>query len=94
MILDHHQEKWFPKGHPQQYFQQPITNPFVPPVDRQEFDQLKKEVEEMISLLKRAKEYDEKNNEPDCELEGKITLIRKVCEAVGVNIDEIFKRKK
>lgn len=56
---------------------------------REEFDALKREVEEMKELIKRAKEYDEKNNEPDCEIEEKMELLRKVAALVGVSLDDV-----
>lgn len=38
-------------------------------------------------LLKSAKEYDIKNNEPDCELEEKKDLLRKLAEQLGIEIN-------
>lgn len=63
-----------------------------PPVNRQEFEALKREVELLKDLLKRAKAYDEANNEPDCELEEKIALLKAIAKAVGVDLDldEVF----
>lgn len=84
MIGDHFSEKW--KQPPYQQF---ITN--IPEVSRAEFEALKKEVEEMKALLKRAKEYDEKNNEPNCEIEEKMAMLRKFAEAVGISLDDVIK---
>lgn len=56
-----------------------------------EFQSLKKEVEEMKILLKKAVEYDRKNNEPACQNEEKIEFLKKVAELVGVDISEVFK---
>jgi hypothetical protein len=53
---------------------------------------LKKEVEEMKELLKRAVEYDERNNEPHCEIEEKVEVLKKVAELLGVDLDSIFKK--
>lgn len=86
MVGDHFGQKW---GEP--YYQQIITK--LPEVSRTEFDALKKEVEEMKILLQRAKEYDEKNNEPNCEIDEKVAVLKKVAELVGVNLDDIFKNK-
>lgn len=61
-------------------------------VTREEFDSLKKEVEEMKELLKRAVEYDERNNEPHCEIEEKVEVLKKVAELLGVDLDSIFKK--
>lgn len=60
---------------------------------KEEFDALKKEVEELRKLLIAAKEYDEKTGQPDCELESKIELIRKVAELVGVSMEDVFGKK-
>lgn len=104
MIGDHYGDKWFPQPqNPDRGFQ-----PFDPakragredivkiltgnPVTREEFDKLKAEVAEMTQLLKRALEYDRKNNEPDCQMEEKMVLLRKVCDAVGINLDEILNK--
>jgi hypothetical protein len=93
MIGDHYREKW-------QYlpgiYQSPLQEPFVqqqfgqPQVSRAEFDMLKREVEEMKALLKRAKKYDEDNGEPNCEMDEKMAILRKVAEMVGVNLDDVI----
>jgi hypothetical protein len=59
-------------------------------VSRQEFEALKQEVEELKLLLQRAIEYDEKNNEPHCENEAKMELLRAVAKAVGIDLDEVI----
>lgn len=59
---------------------------------KEEFDKLKKEVEILKEQIVRAKEYDKKNNEPDCEMEEKIAKIREICKFVGVDIDEILNK--
>lgn len=57
---------------------------------REEFDALRKEVEELKKLLLAAKAYDEKTGQPDCELESKIELIKKVADLVGVSMEDVF----
>jgi hypothetical protein len=86
MIGDHFNDKW-----KQPHYQQILTK--IPDVSRAEFDALKKEVEEMKALLKRAKEYDEKNNEPNCEIEEKMAMLRKFADAVGIDLDDVIKKK-
>ncbi len=85
MIGDHYSHKW---GQPD--YQHLFTN--IPQINRAEFDALKKEVEEMKALLKRAKIYDEQNNEPHCEMDEKMAMLRKFSEAVGINLDDILKK--
>ena len=84
MIGDHFTNKW--AGEP---YNQIFNN--LPNVSREEFDVLKKDVEEMKELLKRGKEYDMKNNEPNCEIEEKMIMLRKIAEAVGIQLDDIIK---
>jgi hypothetical protein len=62
----------------------------LPAVSRQEFDELKREVEGMKALLKRAKEYDERNGEPECEVDEKMDLLRKVAKLVGIELDDVL----
>ena len=70
----------------------PQPQPIVVPseVSRQEFDALKREVEDLKALLRRAKKYDEDNGEPDCEMDDKVELIKRVADLVGVDLSEIF----
>lgn len=44
----------------------------------EEFDALKREIEEMKKLLMKAKEYDERTGQPDCEMDDKVELLRKI----------------
>lgn len=69
-------------------------NPYKldPGITRQEFDQLKREVELMKKMLEGAKEYDRKNNEPNCEIEAKMAKLKAIAELVGVNLDDVLKK--
>lgn len=96
MVGDHFNQKWddyFPKPSGPLTPWPPQTYWPTPPPSREEFDKLKKEVEEMRALLIRAKEYDEKNNEPSCEIEEKMEKLRKIAELVGLSIDDIIGKK-
>jgi hypothetical protein len=93
MIGDHYQD-WWPRKYPNAF--PPNQHPFWPiiqEVTREEFDSLKRDVEEMKALLKRAVKYDEDNNEPHCEIEEKMDLLRKIAEAVGINLDDVIGAK-
>lgn len=85
MIGDHYREKWRDFETSQIYW--PPANPAV---TKAEFDALRREVEEMKALLKRAKTYDERNNEPNCEIEDKMDFLRKVAKLVGVDLDDVI----
>lgn len=60
-------------------------------VTRAEFDAVKKEVEEMKEILKRAKLYDEQTGQPHCELEDKIKKLKEIATLMGVDLSEVFK---
>ena len=108
MVSDHYLEKWKykPDGgwtNPDPGFIPPNPNPWAPPpayipnwnppVTKQEFEELKKEVLEMKQLLKRALKYDEDNNEPHCELDDKIKALKLIADAVGVSLEDLFPKE-
>ena len=98
MIGDHYKDRLFPYEPYTFPYRTTTTNGdvsewFKPQVSKEEFEALKKEVENMKELLKRAKLYDEKNNEPDCEIEEKMVFLRRIAELVGINLDEVIKPK-
>lgn len=77
----------------------PLTQPsalgqpaggLAPVITRQEFDDLKRDVLEMKELLKRAKEYDERTGQTDCEQDEKLAVLRKVAELVGVDLKDVL----
>jgi hypothetical protein len=45
------------------------------------------EVEEFRRLLERAREYDRRNGEPDCEMDEKRRKLKSLAEQLGVEID-------
>lgn len=49
------------------------------------------ELEEFRRLLERAREYDKRMNQPDCELEEKVATLKKLAAQLGVNLDDILK---
>jgi len=105
MITDHYKDKWTTLpgpgaagGYTLPYYYPNAT------INRYEFDELKKQIEankelmeqlkkefiDMKALLKRAKIYDEQNNEPHCEMDDKVEFMRKMATLLGVSIDDIF----
>lgn len=88
MIVDHFGDKWDRRVDPWREaspYRQPITEPTFPPVPKPTITP--EEIAEFKELLKRAREYDKKNQEPDCELEEKKERIRKLAEELGVKIE-------
>lgn len=60
------------------------------PVSRKEFEQLKKQVEEMHELLKRAHEYDLRTNQHECHMDEKVELLKKIAKVFGIDLKDIF----
>jgi len=85
MVGDFYSDKWKPQ------LGGPLFTTTIQGVSKEEFDALRKEVLEMKELLKRAKAYDTEKGEPNCEQEEKIKILKKVAEAVGVSLEDIFK---
>lgn len=56
-----------------------------------EFDELKRRVDEMIDLMKKAAEIDKKTGQPDCQMDDKLALLRQIAAAVGVDLDKEIK---
>lgn len=86
MIGDHYSDR-FNKP----YYVGTFTN--ISEISRAEFEALKREVEEMKELLKKALKYDEENGEPECHMDEKVERLKKVAELVGVSLDEVFGKK-
>ncbi len=76
MIADHYYDKWKTSAPQQQgYF------PYIPPnIPTQA------EIDEFHALLKKAREYDKRNNEPDCELAEKKQRLQKLAKELGIEI--------
>jgi len=98
-------QKWYPSFQqpnpyvapidPEKFMDKTITNIWKgDQVSKEEFEALKKEVEFMKQMLIKAKIYDEKNNEPNCEMEDKVALLKKIAELVGVDLTEVFGNNK
>lgn len=86
MIMDHYYDKWYPLLPPTSPLPTPLTPlpvpvpvPVVPLITPEE-------IEEFRKLLDRAREYDRKNNEPDCELYEKKQRLRELAKELGVEI--------
>jgi hypothetical protein len=83
-IGDSFQEKW------NQPEWKKIFTPYSPDVTREEFDALKREVEEMKKKLIEAKLYDIATNQPDCEMESKVKILKEIAKLFDIDLTEIF----
>jgi len=107
MISDHYDKKWdeYKKiiqqpGPGQGPFYPPttivpidastVTTTFIQ-ISRTEFENLKKQVEEMRELLTKALAYDRMTNQAECSNEEKLDRLEKVAKFVGIDCDDLFK---
>jgi hypothetical protein len=69
----------------------PTTVTVIPvEVTRAEFDALRAEVEECKELVLAAKRIDAALGEPNCEMDEKVALLKRVAELVGIDMSELF----
>jgi hypothetical protein len=64
--------------------------PFVDSVTRAEFEALRNEMAELRKLLVAAKEYDRATGQPDCEVDEKVALLKRLAELVDVDLDDVL----
>lgn len=69
------------------YWPTPGTYYYPIQVTKEEFEQLKKEVQDLQRLLKKALKYDEENDEPECESEDKKRILKEMAEKLGISIE-------
>lgn len=67
-----------------------ITITQQPEVSREGFDALRKEIEELRTLLIAAKHFDEVTGQPDCEMAEKVELLKRLGELVGVDLSDVL----
>jgi hypothetical protein len=87
MVMDHYWEKWQPftrNPDPQEIPGGPQKTIYPEPqaitADK---------INEFRRLLARAREYDRKHNEPECELEEKKAKIRDLAQSLGIDVSFI-----
>lgn len=84
MVMNHYHNKWH---RPPYYPPEPRVPgvPFVSPITPAE-------IAEFRSLLRKAREYDAKHHEPDCELDEKQQKILELANALGVDVSFVKPR--
>jgi hypothetical protein len=97
MVADHYGDEWqrrWDKWLEEQRNNPPPPQPIIPvpplvtpPLVTQE------EIDMLERLLEKAKKYDKEHNQPDCEMEEKKELLRKLAEKLGINLDFIVKEE-
>ncbi len=81
MIADHYDDKWRKK------LDRIKTLPVVFPLPVPPTPQIPQtDLDEFYKLLERAREYDKKNNQPDCELTEKKEKLKELARQLGVEI--------
>lgn len=86
---------WFPEPQPVE----PVTPtpgslgamPVVPAgVSQEEFNRLKAEVERMKDLLVKAKEIDDATDQPHCETESKVAILKQLAKLFNISLEDVF----
>lgn len=86
MIGDHYRDLWKERyPDPRNY---PWTVVAGPGPTKEEFDELKRQVLELKMLLERARQYDAAHQQPNCENDLKMGLLREIAKKVGVELDD------
>jgi hypothetical protein len=83
----------WPKQWPQPgVYPQPweYSKQFPPPIPYKQYEALRKELEEMKRQLQEARAQDIANNEPNCEQEDKVALLRKVAKIMNIDLGDVF----
>ncbi len=78
MVMDHYSDKWQRVTLPLTPVPSPLVIPASPITPQ--------EVDEFRQLLERAREYDRKHGEPECELQEKRDRIKKLADELGVDV--------
>ncbi len=91
MIVDHYWDKWHPyrPEPPYRLPSWPDPNPLPQyPLPHQVPSKLPspEEIAEFHELLRKAREYDKRNNEPPCESEEKKKRLKDLADELGVKI--------
>jgi hypothetical protein len=87
MIMDHYGDRWndrlrqWPRPDPVDWQQALEQFQAKEPAITQE------EIKEFRQLLDRAREYDKRNSEPDCEMDSKKETLKQLAKQLGVEID-------
>lgn len=87
-VVSNHYDYYYDKWKKYEPFEwpphiEPLT-PLTPYTPRKFVTQ--EDIDEFHKLLDRAREYDKKHNQPDCELEEKKEKLRKLAKELGIEI--------
>lgn len=82
MVMDHYDDEWRRRLYgPGRLAPPSIQEPFITrPITQDEVDEFRR-------LLDRAREYDKRNGEPDCELDSKKQRLLELAKELGVEIN-------
>ena len=80
----------FPQKWPQFIPAVTTVTELVAGVSRNEFEALRKEVQELKKLLEAAKKFDQATGQPDCQMDEKVKLIKQIAKLVGVDLGGVL----
>ena len=68
----------------------PNVDPWTPRIPVGDLEALKKEVEQLKLLLQAGRKFDNETGQAKCETEDKVALIKRLAEALGVDMGDVF----
>lgn len=90
MVMDHFRDNWEPRIQPLgPSFPNNNLNPLTEALKNMEPKITDAEIREFRKLLERAREYDKKNSEPECEMQEKKDALIAIAKQLGVDISFI-----
>ena len=85
MVTDDWHKKQWPNIFPDTY---PWND--ASPISREEFNQLKAELENLKEELKKARQKDIEDEAPLCVHKVSVDLVKQLAEILGVNLEDVF----
>lgn len=82
MIMDDYKEDWTNR-----YPGWQTTTHYPPAFDQSAIDDMKKDIERLKRQVEAAKEYDIRNNEPECGLEEKRKVLQDIAKVFNLEIN-------
>ena len=92
MVIDHYRENSWPGRPPSWPWSDPMPrpDPMPSPMPNREVAELRREVEELKDLIRKAKDIDAATGQPDCEMDEKVEFVKQIADYLGVDLEDVF----
>ena len=79
-VIDDYRARWA----------EPVWWPPPVPTPNYEVAELRREVEELKDLIRKAKDIDAAAGQPDCEMDEKVEFVKQIADYLGVDLEDVF----